>query len=458
MLKKTILASCLLVTVNCYPGTGGELNKFFNGLGIANNVTGSHAYETQSAGFASFGSVFARNQVRNIQIAHIDTPSFRSGCGGIDITAGGFSFIKASEITKFMQNILTSGAGYALNLALETELPEIAKSMQFMQKLAADMNSNNLNSCELGESLVGGLWSKNRKYNQQICQDLGSNTGIFKDWAEARQQCSTGGEMGKTLEKAKDNKEYKDKVLVSTNVVWDSLQRNDFLKSDTALAETYMSISGTIVFDKNGAIKTYPSLITNKDFIKALMYGGKLPVYKCKDTGKDSRCLNVSYSENDYQTISPKDSLVILVQEVVQGIYQNIIDEVELTPKQNGIINMTQANVFKLISANAQQGIGIQGSFELSQSIAADLITQYLTNSLEIIRTSLAGKDLGKDNEDRLFKNIQKAQLYAESFSSEARERFNQALKTNQLIQTNVKQALSALNPMLRNAYKGVQE
>ena len=457
MLKKAILASYIFVASSCYSSAGSELNHFFNGLGIASNTTGSHAYQTQSAGFASFGSIFARNQVRNIQIAHIDVPSFRSGCGGIDITAGGFSFIKAGQITQFMQNILTSGAGYALNLALETELPEIAKSMQFMQKLAADMNSNNLNSCELGESLVGGMWSKNRKYNQQICQDLGNHTGIFRDWAEARQECSTGGKTADMLAKAKQNKEYKDKVLVSTNVVWDSLQHNDFLKADSELAEVYMSISGTIVFDKHGAIKTYPSLLTNKDFIKALMYGGKLPVYKCKDSGKDSACLNVSYSQDGYQTISNKESLVFLVQEVIQGVYQNIRDEVALTPKQTGIINMTQTNVFKLISANAQQGIGIQGSFELSQSIAADLISQYLTNSLEIIRTSLAGKDLGKENEERLFKNIQKAQLYAKSFSSEARESFNQALKTNQLIQNNVKQALSALTPMLRNSYKGSQ-
>ncbi len=457
MFKKTILASLIFVASNCYSGAGSELNHFFNGLGIASNITGSHAYQTQSAGFASFGSAFVRNQVRNIQIAHIDTPSFRSGCGGIDITAGGFSFIKAGEITQFMQNILTSGAGYALNLALETELPEIAKSMQFMQKLAADMNSNNLNSCELGESLVGGLWSKNRKYNQQICQDLGSTTNVFTDWASARQKCSTGGETENMLSKAKQNKEYKDKVLVSTNVVWDSLQRNDFLKSDSALAEAYMSISGTIVFDEKGAIKTYPSLITNKDFIKALMYGGQLPVYKCMDTGKENPCLNISYSKDSYQTILAKESLVYLVQEVIQGIHQHIKDDVALTPRQNGIINMTQINVFKLISANAQQGIGIQGGLELSQGIAADLISQYLTNSLEIIRSSLAGKDLGKDNEDRLFKNIQKAQLYAESISSKEREKFNQALKTNQLIQNNVKQALSALNPMFRKAYNGVQ-
>ncbi|MFW2572536.1 conjugal transfer protein TraH, partial [Legionella sp. 29fVS95] len=42
----------------------------------------------------------------------------------------GFSFIKSEQIVSFMQNILSNGAGYAMNLALETELPEIAHAMQ----------------------------------------------------------------------------------------------------------------------------------------------------------------------------------------------------------------------------------------------------------------------------------------------------------------------------------------
>ena len=456
MIKRLMLVTLSLMSGITYSSASSELNYFFNNLGFSNNVTGSHSYESQAAGFASLGSVYAHNQVRSIQLAHVDVPGVRAGCGGIDLTAGGFSFIKSDQIVKFMQSILSNGAGYAMNLALETELPEIAHSMQYMQKLANDINGNNLSSCELAENTSAMLWPRNRAAHQQICQDIGSHTGVFADWAEARQRCSTGGEMEAQLEKAKNNPEYKDRVLLNTNVVWDALQHNDFIVSDKELAEVYMSISGTLVFDAKGGIRTYPSLATNKDFIKALLYGGNLPSYKCRDMGKLSGCLDINTTGS--QTINANDALVLQVQTILQDIYTHIKTGTPLTPKENGLIELTQPPVFQLISASAQQNIGIQGSYELAQNVATDLLAQYLANSLETIRASLAGKDLGADNEEKLYKSIQVAQQFTDHFNAESRARFNAALQTNQLVQNNVKQALNALTPMLRKAYVGASQ
>ncbi len=453
MVKQLILPIAMVWTSLTHATGSSDLTHYFNNLGFEANVTGSHSYESQAAGFASLGSAYARNQVRNIQVAHVDVPGLRAGCGGIDITAGGFSFIKSDQIVNFMQSILSNGAGYALNLALETELPEMAHSMQFMQKLANDINNVNFNSCEMGENLTASLWPKNRAAHQQLCEDIGSHTGIFSDWAEARQKCSTGGEIDKQMEAAKKNPEYQERVLLNTNVVWDALSKNKFIQSDSSLAEVYLSISGTLVFDAKGAIETYPSLATNQDFIKALLYGGKLPSYKCMGSETPQTCVNINTQGS--QTIEAKDALVFQVQEILKGIYDNIKAGTALTPSQKGLIELTQPSVFGLISASAQQNIGIQSSFELAQSVATDLLAQYLANSLEIIRASMAGKDLGAANEERLFKSIQVAQQFVDHFNAESRARFNGALKTNQLVQANVKQALSALNPMLKSAYNG---
>ncbi|KTC87647.1 conjugal transfer protein TraH [Legionella drozanskii] len=443
-----------LVLCNSLNATASsDLTHFFNNLGYASNVTGASSYESQAAGFASLGSVYARNQVRSIQLAHVDVPGFRSGCGGIDIFAGGASFIKADQIVKFMQSVLSSGAGYALNLALEIELPEIAHSMQYMQKLANDINSTNFNSCEMGENLAAAVWPKNRAAHQKLCEDIGSHTGMFHDWAEARQKCSTGGEMEKHLEAAKTNPEYKDRVLLNTNVVWDSLQLNEFIKNDTNLSEVYMSISGTLVFDAKGSVQIYPSLATNQDFVKALLYGGQLPSYKCTDGGIPIKCVGINVA--GHQTIDSKDALVFQVKTLLQGIYDNIKSGTALSLEQKGLIELTQPSVFQLISASAQQNIGIQSSYELAQSVATDLLAQYLANSLEVIRASLAGKDLGSINEEKLFKNLASAQRFVDHFNSDTRARFNAALTTNQLVQNNVKQALNALNPLLRQAYTG---
>ncbi|HHF7349648.1 TPA: conjugal transfer protein TraH [Legionella feeleii] len=452
MIRVASMASLFLATNLSFATASTELNHFFNHLGFAANVTGSHSYQTQAAGFASMGSLYARNQVRTLQLAHVDSPGFRAGCGGIDLFAGGFSFIKSDQIVQFMQSILSNGGGYALNLALETELPEMGHAMQFMQKLANDINNTNFNSCEMGENLSGLAWPKNRASQQQLCQDIGSHTGVFADWAKARQECSTGGKMDEELLQAKANPAYKDRVMVSTNVVWEALKANEFLAKDSELAEVYMSISGTLVFNDKGAMKSYPSLATHADFVKALLYGGKLPSYRC---GEVKNCTEITLG-GDY-TIKAGDALVNQAQKILQGIYTSIKAGTSLTPEQSGLIEMTQPPVFQLISAHAQQNLGIQGSYEMAQSIATDLLAQYLASSLEIIRASLMTRDLGEANEEKLFKSIQTAQHFVDHFNAETRARFNQALKTNQLVQTNVKQALSALTPMLKQAYIGEQ-
>lgn len=426
-----------------------DLNHFFNNIGFSSNVTGSHSYESQAAGFVSMGSVYARSQPQNIQVIHVDAPGFRSGCAGIDLYAGGFSYIDKDQIVKFMQSILSSSGGYALNLALETELPEMAHAMQFSQKLAADINNNNLNSCELGEVASAAVWPKNRAAHQRICEDLGKNGGYFDDWAMARQKCSTGGELENTINKAKQKPEYKDQVLVDANIVWDVLSENQFLKDNSKpLKELYMSISGTIVFDKKGALHAYPSLANNQNFIKAMLYGGEIPSYRCEN---DS-CTVIQSGETTH-TIGVSDALVTKVQIILEGVYKHIKQGTAFEPEERGLMEMVEQPVFNLISASAAQNIGIQSAYELAQTIATDLLAQYLSNSLQIIHRSLASKDMGAHNEEKLFKSIQTAQMFVDNFENESRARFNAALQTNQLVQNNVKQALGALNTMLKNAY-----
>ena len=92
MLKKILSLSFVLVN-SIYASGSTDLGNFFDRIGFANNVTQSHSYQSQAAGFVSMGSIYARDQVRNIQLMHVDAPSIRAGCGGIDLTAGGFSFI-----------------------------------------------------------------------------------------------------------------------------------------------------------------------------------------------------------------------------------------------------------------------------------------------------------------------------------------------------------------------------
>src|SRR5579871_5542684 len=108
-----------------YASISNDLNSYFNQLGFSSNVTAPHAYNGQRAGYYTPGSLFVRNQVRDIQLVHMETPTYRSGCGGIDIYTGGISIINKDEIVNGLQNILSSGGSYAMTLALEEMSPMI---------------------------------------------------------------------------------------------------------------------------------------------------------------------------------------------------------------------------------------------------------------------------------------------------------------------------------------------
>ena len=67
-----------------------DLDSYFNKLGYSSNTTSPNAYHGQQAGYYTGGSISMRNQVRDVQVMQVNLPSYRSGCGGIDIYARKF--------------------------------------------------------------------------------------------------------------------------------------------------------------------------------------------------------------------------------------------------------------------------------------------------------------------------------------------------------------------------------
>ena len=93
-----IPVSWFLAPHPCSAGIGEDLMGFFKSAGMASNVTSPGSYQDQAAGFYTGGSLVTRNAVRNAQIATIQMPGYRAGCGGIDLWLGGFSHIKSEQL------------------------------------------------------------------------------------------------------------------------------------------------------------------------------------------------------------------------------------------------------------------------------------------------------------------------------------------------------------------------
>lgn len=376
-------------------GINDDLNQFFDGLGFSANVTAPQSYKSQEAGYYTGGSIFARESVRNVQLAYLDLPSLRSGCGGIDMFAGGFSFINADQLVALAKNILNNAKGYAFTLAMESATPQIANVMKYLVDMQNKINALNINSCETAAGLVGSLWPKNTMAQRRICEDVGTSSSfnIFSDMAAARQGCGAEGKMSDVLKRGAGNEQFKNMIFDEGNVAWKAIKQNSLLSNDDQLAELFMSLSGTIIISKSGQgdsatnkFKALPSLITDNKLLRAILHGGSATIYKCDDTKPDG-CLNpTTQSITINQKNSIKDQVTSMLEDMVAKIYT---DE-KLTKQEVGLLQATSLPVYKMLNVQAafkhdRSIIDVAGYAEV---IAMDILFQYLKECLHTIKAS----------------------------------------------------------------------
>lgn len=191
-----LLAAAITLTLplsGASADVGSSMDSFLNDVGGAANVNGPTAFQGQSAGYYSLGNVWTRFPQKTTNIANLQLPRARAGCGGIDIFAGSFSFINASEIVAMLKAVANNAVGFAFSLAIDTVCPECSKIMQEFSQKAQLMNNLNINSCEMAQGLVGGIWPKGDLADKAICEAIGNSEGIFTDYAAAKHGCGTRG-------------------------------------------------------------------------------------------------------------------------------------------------------------------------------------------------------------------------------------------------------------------------
>lgn len=167
-----LCAALLTVTPAASADVNSDMNQFFNKLGFASNTTQPGVWQGQAAGYAYGGSLYARTQVKNIQLISMTLPDINAGCGGIDAYLGSFSFINGDQLQRFVKQIMSNAAGYFFDLALQATVPEIKTAKDFLQKMASDINSMNLSSCQVAQGIVGGLFLRLRCHSRRSVRTL----------------------------------------------------------------------------------------------------------------------------------------------------------------------------------------------------------------------------------------------------------------------------------------------
>ena len=412
-IKRAALAGGFLLGISlpAAADVNGDMNNFFNKLGFASNTSQPQVWQGQAAGYASGGSLYARTQVKTIQLVSMTLPDINAGCGGIDAYLGSFSFINSEQLQRFGKQIMSNAAGYFFDLALQTTVPEIKTAKDFLQKMASDINSMNLSSCQAAQGIVGGLFPRTQVAQQKGCQDIAGESNIFADWAASRQGCSVGGQMDKVQDKASDKD--KERVMKNINIMWNALSKNRLFDDNKELKEFVMTLTGTLIFGENSEITPLPARTTDQDLIKAMMEGGTAKIYHCNDSDK---CLKVVADAT--VTIAANKALKNQISTLLSSIQNKAVADEKLTEQEKGFISSTTIPVFKYLVDPQMLGVSNTLLYQLTDYIGYDILLQYIQELIQQARTMVATGNYPQSTMDMILENLNQASVQIAAFQS----------------------------------------
>lgn len=242
ILKPALIAvsiSFAAITSPAQAGLKDELNSMFSEM---SNVSAPGVHESQRRGVVFGGRVSTKNRIINQSVVSFVPPSIKSGCGGIDMFGGSFSFINSEQLVQLMRAVAQNAIGYAFQLALDGVCAPCSKYISILQEAIAKMNQYLGNSCQLAQGLVdGGLKAVTESFRKDE-QNTAAKSGTFKDHMEA-----LVSEAGSSLKRDKPT-EY---AKLIGNVTWNELQKNRvgswFRHGDEDLMEAMLSIAGSVI-------------------------------------------------------------------------------------------------------------------------------------------------------------------------------------------------------------------
>ncbi len=444
-----LLAAGLFAAAPAQADVLSEMESFWQGAAV--NATGPGAFRGQASGHWTLGNLYLRAPVRTEPIATLSLPSFRAGCGGIDAFAGAFSFIDSDQLVAFGRAVAQNAAGFAFELALETVSPVIAETMSKLRALSQWVNSQNLNSCESAQALVGAVWAKHDRASEAICAAIGASQGIFSDYAAAKHGCGAGGKRNSTLASATGA--MADQAPVNVNYAWRAVQASPLFSADAGLAGFAMSVSGTVIVtapvsdgDASGPqVHVLQPLALDRRVTEALMEGGAdLPVYRCDETAD---CLNPTLSQ---VSIPAGQGFRARVADLLRRLAESVRTDTAPPADALGLVNLTTIPVYRVINAAAAyRGAVIDSEIDaLAEAVALDLLAVWIADLHGAVEARAGALDIADGEQLRRWREGLRANRAAlAQRRNEGLARLNTALAVVErlrLIETELAGALSA--------------
>lgn len=372
-----------------------ELQSFFDEIGGSANAVAPGSYHAQNAGYYTMGTYNARVPTKNVNLAHLQMPSYSVGCGGINMFTGSFSMLNSDQLIAAGKSVASGAAMYAFQIAIESVSPMVSNVMKDGLDFINEWNRFEINSCEMGKSLVDGALAAFDTKNKVSCRKAGIGSGTFTDAAQGREACESAS---KRKEVFKKNPE----MAPNKNIAWEAIKKNKLLATTRDQKELFMTLSGTAVVKEANEKLTltfHEPMADNAKVIDALLNGGEIQVLHCDE---EDHCLGptlggkkVVIKEQDgfnqkIKRLLEAASIAIAKDEPLSGndekAYQTLLKSKTSLPIQK----MLSVNVAYMANTNSGRPIDVPGYYE---SIALDIVFEFVTDILNQVVAASASVD-----------------------------------------------------------------
>lgn len=411
-MKKTAFslkaAACLFASFAAVPARAdlnSEVNDMFNDLGAIGNYTAPGAFRGQAYNTYTGGNFMMRSPNKVYQLAAIQFPSVKAGCGGIDVFGGSFSHISAEEFKNMLRNITAALPGIAFQLALEAVSPLLGGLTKWAKGLETWINNARINSCETAKAIVSTAAEAVGYSSQETCADLAMEMGMESDRDAARRRCASDRPSILSSARSSGDASVRNKAPFVGNLTWKALQyAGSYL--DDAGRELIMSLVGTVIYYPEEDNRDPEPIAPTLTSISQLLYGqapggGDAAVIQhllsCNDyTDCDAVTLDTAYNHVPFTA---------KVETMMRSIAEKIASRTAIPngSVEIGFVNQVTEPVYKMLSIGASiPGSGLADSLiaQYRDVIAADYAYVFLERNLRLGMAAL-DKDYTLQKEQR---------------------------------------------------------
>ena len=218
----------------------------FNNLGAIGNYTAPGAFRGQTYNTYTGGSIFLRSPNKVYQLATIQFPYVKAGCGGIDVFGGSFSHLSAAEFKNMLKSITAALPGVAFQLALSAVTPLLGQKAEWAKSLETFITNARINSCETATALVRGAANQVGFDAFSSCVRIAIELGLEPDEDGARRRCRSSQDATLAAGASSGNADARAMVPFTGNLTWQALKRVNSI--DDNERELILSMVGTVIY------------------------------------------------------------------------------------------------------------------------------------------------------------------------------------------------------------------